>query len=104
SMITDALDGIDARKGAALLGTETTPAGAISDPAADKKLTNGLLLGLTGRFIRQRDYLSASVVVSNYVITQLRDKRMARNRQLISDYGLNPDELKAKKINKIKMA
>ncbi len=96
---TDWQDGNDARKGAKILGIVTTIAGAIKDQKADKDLVNNVLLGLTARFIRQDDYTSSAILGANYAVLRWRDKKMAEDRQLALEHGIDP---KAILINKVK--
>ena len=98
---TDYKDGEEARRGAALLGTETSVEGALNDPAADKTLANSLMLGHMVRFLRQRNPLGAAILAANYIASKQRDAKMKDNRELAVEYGLDP---KAIPINKVKFA
>jgi phosphatidylglycerophosphate synthase len=104
SMATDYFDGMAARKGAELARTKTRPEGAVEDPGADKDLVNALAVGLVGRYVRQKRFVSAAVLGLNHLVTQPRDKRMDANRAAIVDHDLDKDKLKAIKINKLKTA
>ncbi|GAC1386592.1 MAG: hypothetical protein NVS1B7_4060 [Candidatus Saccharimonadales bacterium] len=101
---TDILDGHEARRGAHLLGTETTAEGATDDPKADKRFINAKLGGLGIRYLRQRDFTAASIVGVNLGISLYRDRKMEQDRSLVKLYNCNPEVLKASKINKSKMA
>lgn len=103
SMATDAVDGMLARKGATMLGIDTSSEGAVKDPQADKDLMNGLMAGLCFRYLRQLRPLSAAVVGANYLASQYRDRRMSEDRALVVSHQLDPKQLKAIHINKAKM-
>jgi phosphatidylglycerophosphate synthase len=96
---TDYKDGSEARKGAAILGVETSIEGAIEDPKADKTLANSLMLGLIVRFIRHKNIPDAAVVAANYIASKNRDRNMQENRDLALEHNLDP---KALPINKVK--
>ncbi|GEM_PF-5477895 len=103
-VFTEAADGSLARRGAKLLGVPTRPEGAVKDPQADKRFANAIMRGLVVRFIRQKDYTSAAVAASNFVVSQWRDARMAADRQRVQNSRIDPEALKAIKINKTKTA
>jgi len=103
-MATDGLDGRDARKGAKILGIPTSPEGAVEDPKADKALADNLMRGLVSRYLRQKDFGSAAIMGINLGVSHWRDGKMAENRRLIEETGVNSDALKAIPINKLKTA
>lgn len=96
---TDYKDGSDARKGADILGVETSVDGAIEDPKADKILANSLMLGHLCRFVRRKDPVGAAIVAGNYFISRRRDDNMQNDRDLAIEHGVDP---KAIPINKLK--
>jgi len=97
-VLSDGLDGMDARAGAKLLGIETTDQGAIDDPAADKVLVNSTLLGLGSRYLRRQDYLGFGVLSLNYAVNKWwRDPRMAENREEALKIGYDPKAILSNK-------
>lgn len=103
-MATDGGDGYYARKGAALLGIPTSAEGAVEDPEADKRLVNAIMRGLIARWCRQGDFRSAAIMSVNLAASHWRDERMAKNRALVTESGLDSGMLKAIPTNKFKTA
>ena len=103
TQLTDMGDGYFVRKAAAIRGHGIQTEGAEQDPRADRKLTHALMGGIATRALRDRDSRTASIVGLNFAVSQWRNKRMQENRQAIKDNDLHPDELRANKINKVKM-
>lgn len=103
-MATDGGDGYYARKGSALLGIPTSAEGAVEDPEADKRLVNAIMRGLIARWCRQGDFGAAAIMGANLAVSHWRDERMADNRALVTEVGLDSDMLKAISTNKLKTA
>ncbi len=84
--LTDASDGHDAGRARELAPGLPRTAASFRDPLADKLKYYSGLGGIMARAIRQEDPITGVVVGANMVVSAVRDKAIAHDRQLASAY------------------